>query len=311
MPIFRSDGSQLAPLRQLTPGPELYESEIEDLLWSNLEAFTGGDLFPVCRQGRISTGGRPDVLALDQTGRVVIFEVKRSLDRSQLAQSLEYAGWARTASLDELAALYFADDPGAFFADWQEFTGTSAPQVISQEPLLYLVAGEVDDRTHGAIAFLEANGLPVEIVTVTVYEDGDGSRLFRIDGKFDDITTDSATPETPGRATPVRYTHNGRRLHINDLAEAGLLAEGDELRWVRPRSGDTFHAEIAADGQIRLPDGRLVDSPSQAAMSASGLAAVAGWDVWQVPARGDKWLCDLREEFLALQAVEPVDGTTP
>ena len=32
MPIFRSDGEQLAPLRRITPGPDLYEREIEELI---------------------------------------------------------------------------------------------------------------------------------------------------------------------------------------------------------------------------------------------------------------------------------------
>jgi len=35
---------------RLKPGPELYEKEIEALIWSDLEAFTGEPLFPVARQ---------------------------------------------------------------------------------------------------------------------------------------------------------------------------------------------------------------------------------------------------------------------
>ena len=70
----------------MTPGPDPYEREIEALAWSNLEAFTGEALFPVARQARISGGGIPDILALDESGRVVVIEVKRDMDRSQLAQ---------------------------------------------------------------------------------------------------------------------------------------------------------------------------------------------------------------------------------
>jgi hypothetical protein len=43
---------------------------------------------------------------MDSSGRVVVIEVKRDIDRGQLAQCLEYAGWARSASLDELGSLY-------------------------------------------------------------------------------------------------------------------------------------------------------------------------------------------------------------
>ena len=59
-------------MRPVRPGADLYESEIEALIWSNLEAFYGADLFPIARQPAISTGGRPDVLAIDEAGRVVL-----------------------------------------------------------------------------------------------------------------------------------------------------------------------------------------------------------------------------------------------
>ena len=41
------------------------------------------------------------MIALDRTGRIVIIEVKRDVDRGQLAQ--EYAGRARNVGLDDLA----------------------------------------------------------------------------------------------------------------------------------------------------------------------------------------------------------------
>lgn len=116
MPIFRSDGSQLAP--QLSRNKTSRSS-----CGPTPKAFVGADLFPVCRQGRIATGGIPDVIALDKTGRVVIFEVKRSLDRNQLAQSLECAGWSRTAASMTLRASHFRNDTGAFFADGLRWDG--------------------------------------------------------------------------------------------------------------------------------------------------------------------------------------------
>jgi hypothetical protein len=98
MPLFeiQQPGGVLKPFRQLHGGAELYESEIESLLWDSLEDLTGEALFPVARQPNIRGGGRPDIVALTREGRVVVIEVKRDVDRGQLAQCLEYAGWART-----------------------------------------------------------------------------------------------------------------------------------------------------------------------------------------------------------------------
>ena len=153
MPLFESVDGQLRPMRPVRPGADLYEAEIEALIWSNLEAFYGTDLFPIARQPTIATGGRPDVLAIDEAGQVVVVEVKRSIERSQLAQCLEYAGWARRTNLDELSGLYHGG-PEQFFADWLEFTGTPTPMVINPSPILLLVAQDFDSRTSDALDFL-------------------------------------------------------------------------------------------------------------------------------------------------------------
>ncbi len=242
MPIFRSDGDQLSALTRVAAGPDLYEREIEALLWENLEAFTGTDLFPVCRQARVRAGDAsmiPDVVALDGTGRVVIFEVKRSIDRGQLAQCLEYAGWGRSTSLDEIASL-FPDGMAAFFEAWQEFIGTSSPVVISQEPLLYLIAAEFDDRTRSAIGFLEASRVPIDVVAVEAYEDESGARYFHIDSTYDD------SPIEPTERDPVAgpriHMYQGRRLQLSDLLDEGVVEVGDRLAWHRSTTGETFGA---------------------------------------------------------------------
>jgi hypothetical protein len=49
---------------------------------------------------------------LDPCGRVVVIEVKRDVDRNQLAQALEYAGWATAISLDEFARLFHGGEAG-------------------------------------------------------------------------------------------------------------------------------------------------------------------------------------------------------
>ena len=105
MPLFENGSpTQVIPFRQLRGGAELYEREIEELLWNNFDELAGESLFRVAKQASI-TGGRLDMVALDRDARVVVMEIKRDVDRGQLAQCLEYAGWARTTNLDELAGI--------------------------------------------------------------------------------------------------------------------------------------------------------------------------------------------------------------
>jgi hypothetical protein len=296
VPIFSSVDGQLRALRRVRPGADLYEREIEALIWSNIEAFYGTDLFPIARQGAISSGGRPDLIALDESGRIVVFEVKRAIDRSQLAQCLEYAGWARGTNLDELSALYHRGSD-SFFADWLEFTGGSTPVIVNPAPILVLVAQDFDSRTSDALGFLASSGVPVFTVPIGVYEDDKGRRMYQIDSEFEDsIVTE---PERPSRRQVTTYKFNGRRLAVADLLDAGFLEEGEVIEYHRQKEGKVFRASLTAEGRILTEDGTVFDSLSRAACTLAGIGALPGWEVWVAPSRGGKRLMDLRDEFLA------------
>jgi hypothetical protein len=274
MPLFEIfDNNELVPFRQLAGGVELYESEIEDLLWSNLEELTGDALFPVARQAVIA-GGRPDIVALDHDARVVVLEVKRDVDRGQLAQCLEYAGWARTTNLDELAGIYHRG-PGEFFADWQNFTDSAAPVRIRRSPRLMLVARDFHGRTGSAFEFLIENGLPVKVMRIAIYEDQAGRRFVDVEGEHEpEFPADG--PEEGGTEAVDPTKIDGRRMRLADLVDAGLLRADDALVWERPRLGATYRASMTADGGIRLDDGRTFASPSRAAMEAADVPAYDG-----------------------------------
>jgi hypothetical protein len=205
MPLFEVTGEGLVPFAQVPAGAELYERQIEDLFWSELDSFLGESLFPVARQATLPGGGRADVLALDEQGRVVVVEIKRDVDRNQLAQCLEYAGWARSTNLDELARLYHAG-PEAFFADWQQFTDTATPVMVNRSPKVVLVARTFEGRTRSALDFLRENGLPVSLVTVTVYRDATGRQFIdaEIEAAPEATASGGAQAERAGRASPSR-----------------------------------------------------------------------------------------------------------
>ena len=229
MPLYEVTDEELVPFRRISSGSDLYEREIEDLMWDNIEAFTGDALFRVCRQPTLGTGGRPDIVALDRNGRVHVIEIKRDIDRGQLAQCLEYAGWAKGTNLDELAGM-FHEGQDEFFSAWTEFTESTSPQLVSNSPRLTLVARDFDDRTAGALDFLTDSNLPISVLRVTVYEDQERRRFVDIDSDHEpewEVASVSAESATPGRS-PVHLKIDGRRVQISDLMEHGLLA-ADEI----------------------------------------------------------------------------------
>ncbi|HXH56726.1 hypothetical protein [Iamia sp.] len=299
MPLFEVSDESLVPFRSVKPGADLYEKEIEDLVWGDLEAFTGESLFPIARQPLIGGGGRPDVVALDESGRVVVVEVKRDVDRSQLAQCLEYAGWARTTNLDEIASLYHRG-PSSFFANWQEFTDSSTPVVINHQPRIVLVARDFQGRTRSALEFLAENGVPVSVIPVAIYEDEAGRRFLDIEAEHDPVLGPTAGASSRSK-TPAQITFKGRRVTMVDLLDAGFVQAGDDLVFPRPRLGEKYHARLEANGTIVLPDGSVCTSPSQAAMKVADLASYDGWHGWRVPRLDGAKLDELRQQLVTAE----------
>jgi hypothetical protein len=297
VPLFEVARSELVPFRRLKGAADLYEKEIEDLLWANLDEFTGETLFPVARQAKIPSGGKPCLLALDRFGRVVVFEVKRDVDREQLAQCLECANWAKKTNLEELAGMYQGGE-AEFWPAWTEFTETDAPVLVSAVPKLYLVARDFEDRTENAfefstdIEFLAYTGVPVWLVRVVVYEDVGGRRFIDVEGDHEPL----ANAAVSGAREPDHAKFEGRRVRVQDLLEHDLLAPQDQLVWIRPRNGKRYEATVTSDGLIRLADGREVTTPSKAAVEAAGVAAYDGWYAWTVTRLG-KTLNDLRHDL--------------
>jgi hypothetical protein len=299
MPLFEIDSAgDLIPFRRLHGGAELYESEIENLAWENDEEIMGETLFLIQRQPTLQQGGRPDIVALDRDARVVVVEVKREFDRSQLAQCLEYAGWARKTNLDELAQMY-RHGADQFFSDWQVFTDSDVPAIVNPVPRLILIAGSFHGRTESAVDFLIENRLPVKVIPVTIYEDQQGRR-------FVDIGSEHEPDFTGVEVEVVDHTKiDGRRVRLTDLLDAGLLQPEDRLQWTRPQLGQSYEVTVTAAGTISAPDGRTFTSPSRAAMDLAEVAAYDGWHAWRVERLDGKSLDDLRRELA--NSARPVD----
>ncbi|NUK32314.1 CBS domain-containing protein [Streptomyces lunaelactis] len=119
-------------------------------------------------------------------------------------------------------------------------------------------------------------------------------------------TAESATASTTTRNT---YLLDGRRATVADLLNAGLIKEGDELVFDRPRVGSRHTARVIPDGRFELPDGQTFRSPSQAAAAAVGAGSFDGWHAWALP--DGTMLDDLRQRLLDMAAANPAPPTSP
>jgi hypothetical protein len=295
VPLFDLAGVP-QPFRRLNSSVDVYETEIETLFWDNLEAFTGEPLFPIARQPRLGSGGIPDLVALDPSGNVVVIEIKRDIDRGQLAQCLEYAGWARDANLQELATLYTAG-PGRFFRDWPEFTATPTPVLLGRAPRLVLVARSFDDRTASALTYLEASRVPVKLIRVLFYEDPTGRRIADVDNGVTNVdATLTSEPRRPrGSSEPTPTSRASSQITVADLLDAELIQPAERIEWHRPQLDVRHQATIAPDGAI-VVDGTAFPSPSGAASALAGNPQ-NGWECWTVPRLANLRLSGLRAQL--------------
>ncbi|MFC7958857.1 restriction system modified-DNA reader domain-containing protein [Rhodococcoides kroppenstedtii] len=280
MPIFDLNGGGLIPFRREQVGA--YEKEIEDLLWNNLEEITGDKLFRVARQPILPNRNRPDVIALDATGRIVVIEVKRSVDREQLAQALEYAGWARNSNLDELAGMYHGG-PDLFWDDWNEFVDSDTVVRVNPDARVLLVARGFDDRTLEAMSFLSYHEVPINVIKVAFYVDDSSRRFLNVEHE-DELEVPHLSAPIPGSSDAPSATNGDldfREVSLTQVVD--WLGGPVPLIWERPRKGTRYTATLDADGFITLPDGRMFYSPSGAAMAAADVVSYDGWYAWRTP----------------------------
>ncbi|WP_157773059.1 hypothetical protein [Rhodococcoides fascians] len=293
MPIFDLAADGLVPIMRQSIGSGVYESEIEELLWNNIEEITGDNLFRLARQPQIPGGGRPDVVALDKTGRVVVIEVKRDVDRNQLAQALEYAGWARRSNLDELAGLYHGS-PEKFWDDWKEFTDSETLVRVNTDSRLVLVARNFDARTSEALAFLTTHGVPIQLLRVSFYVDESWRRFLNVELESEPEASPPGSMVVDANTQSVLASQSDfREISLTQVAKS--LSCPVDLVWVRPRKGDQFSAVLNDDGRIALPDGRVFISPSGAAIAAADVVSYDGWYAWRLP--DGRTLNDVRHEI--------------
>ncbi len=106
--------------RNLIEKPFANEQQLEKYIFDNQEIL-GGDIVIIHRQ--IRTGSRqgiPDMIGVDQEGRICVFELKNVVaDEGILPQALQYAMWAET-SPDSIRAIWLESKnaPDDIEIDW-------------------------------------------------------------------------------------------------------------------------------------------------------------------------------------------------
>ncbi len=210
---------------------------------------------------------RLDLLALDQTGRLVVVELKRDDAPADVhLQAITYAAMVSRFTEDDLAGIYaqFLQRHGEAITDLAALDRLRAhcdsqidPQLL-RRPRMILVARSFPRQVTSSAVWLNEMGLDVKLIQVRAWDTPTGrlltiSVLYPVPGT-EEFVVDPARAESAKASRLVSENARNAKAVVRILAARALRA-GDVLNL---RVGNDFGAE-AAD-QIR---GWVAEDPSR------------------------------------------------
>ena len=208
------------------------EKDIEDFIHSNGEILIGRKLLFIGKQVITETGKRIDLLAIDQSGSLLVIELKKGIaPREMMAQILDYSSWLSKLSerqLEELARNHFKkfNIPFNSLLDGFEKTFKSElPSRFGHKIVNVLFAQDFPQDLINSTQYLINNGTPIYLIKFDYYEHLDKGLFLLIDNITSEENELSETEENQFVATKlskpttvVSHKTIYRRI-INELAD--------------------------------------------------------------------------------------------
>lgn len=313
-----------------------HEADLEKLLSDNVDLIKPNDdedetLLIIGRQVRTATGKTMDLVAFDNTGALILVEVKRDAkdvkarkDNAEI-QAIRYAASLATLrTLDELVVKLYApyidkyqeedrkkNAEGRSAVEWArkklgEFIDTNAigTEQINHTQKIVLIGAGFDDDTKSAAAWMAENGLPLKVIEVRPYKLGDN---FALDVQQiipppsnKDYYVDVMARRSERRSEENTANEKTSRPRVKEIAEAGLIKVGEPI-WFKNKTEPEYRAHLIADGKCEYKGKQM--SILSFAKQMSGWSAISIYD-WIIYGGNFKLLRDLRYELEAQWASE-------
>jgi hypothetical protein len=178
----------------------LDERGLQDILFRSLDRLLPDEELLLIAQSR-HWQEEPDLLALDDQGKLYIFEIKVWESRSEnLLQALRYGqifGSYDYAALDKLFRRF--DESGRSLAEAHRaaFGGSLSPEDFNRKQVFVVLTNGLDYRTRQAAQYWQSMGPDVRPWVYRAYRESDSSFLLEIsrfavhDNPYEDISTGS------------------------------------------------------------------------------------------------------------------------
>ena len=158
------------------------EERLENWLEKDISIISN-DLLVIGRQVETDFGGIIDLLCLDNTGDIVIVELKRDkTPREIVAQVLDYASWIQDLSVDKISDIFSIYSKKGKTLDqiFNESIGNELPENLNQNHKMYIVASELDGATERVVSYLANCGIGINAVTFKYFKKDNKEFLSRV-----------------------------------------------------------------------------------------------------------------------------------
>lgn len=168
--------------RRLPPGSISLERSLEDWIDTDV-GIVADDVLLIGRQIRTDWGTVLDMLGIDDSGDLVIVELKRDQTlRETVAQAIEYAAWVSRlghSDIMQIAARRFGTEE-KFSERFETEFGLSVPDTVNSQQRIMIVAPAIDDTTAFIIEYLsEVYRVPINAVSFDVFGEPGAQLLVR------------------------------------------------------------------------------------------------------------------------------------
>jgi hypothetical protein len=164
----------------------LKENELEDMICQDISILNERWL-PIGRQVTTEHGGIIDILAIDESGNLVVIELKRNkTPRDVITQAIDYASWVKKLDSAKIASIYkkssikFNSRRESIDEALEEKYGSVfGEEEINKGHQIVIVASEMDLSTERIVMYLNDYEIPINTVFFNVFRDGENRYLSR------------------------------------------------------------------------------------------------------------------------------------
>ena len=318
--MYSVNGKNVEKIEPVTfSGIGMRENDIEEILRCNIDMLCDEEesMLIIGQQVKNEKLGRSDLTAIDNTGSLVLIEIKRDckdiVSRGEAFefQAIRYAAsYATIESPDELVKKVYAPyiekyrnefDPGELTSyefgtrKLNEFLkDNEAENSFNKKQKIILVASGFDEQTLSAVAWLSSNNVDISSYRLTPYKLSEQLYLY-IEKILPPTTYTDYYVDLMDKsiAMRVRKSKTIRRSlpRINTMLEWGVVREGDII----VAKGRNDEGELLANGNV------MVGGEEKSIQS--WLKEVYGWSSVQtygftVHKESGKTLSQIREEYM-------------